>query len=118
MKLKHLLGITFVVAVGGFIAYQLLNKKEGCNNNPVSNDNTGTTSFEEIFKENLEQDNVASNDEKKCDSTMQQVYENMSSRNEEAKHILADIHDDMKKTENNIASKKADIEKMMENLKK
>lgn len=118
MKLKHLLGIAFVVAVGGFIAYQLLNKKEGRNTNPVSDDNTETTPFEEIFKENLEQDNIVSNNEKKCDVTMHRVYENMSSRNEEAKHILADIHDDMKKMENNIASKKADIEKMMENLKK
>ena len=42
----------------------------------------------------------------------------MSSRNDEAKDILADIHDDMKKSEDNIASKMADIEKLMENLKK
>lgn len=66
---------------------------------------------------NLEQDNFVVNEEK-CDATMHQVYKNMSSRNDEAKGILADIHDDMKKSEDNIASKKADIEKLMENLKK
>ena len=48
---------------------------------------------------------------------MCQVYENMNSRNDEAKEILADIHDEMKKSEDNISSKKADIEKLMENLK-
>ncbi len=114
MKLKYLLGIVFVAAVGGFIAYQLLNKKERHNTNPVSDDNTGATLSEEA----MEQDNIASNNGKKCDATMHRVYENMSVRNEEAKHILADIHDDMKKAENNIASKKEDIEKIMENLKK
>lgn len=114
MKLKHLLGIAFVVAVGGFIVYQLFNKKEDCKTTSDSDDSMRMTPSEEELK----QDNVASNNEEKCDATMRQVYESMSIRNEEAKDILADIHDDMKKSEDNIASKKADIEKMMENLKK
>lgn len=116
MKVKHLLGIAFVAVVGGVFAYQLLNKKERWNITPVADDNVETPS-EEIFEEHLEQDNVVANKEEMCDVTMRQVYENMSIRNEEAKDILADIHDDMKKSEDNIASKKADIEKMMENLK-
>lgn len=114
MKLKHLLGIAFVAAVGGFIAYQLFNKKERCKTTSDSDDGMRMESSEET----LQEDNVASNDEEKCDETMRQVYESMSIRNEEVKDILADIHDDMKKSEDNIASKKADIEKMMEELKK
>ena len=91
-----------------------MNKKENCNTAPTTDDNTGDASSEM----DLEQGNIVANDEEKCDVTMRQMYENMSIRNEEAKEILADIHDDMKKSEDNIASKKADIEKLMENLKK
>lgn len=113
MKLKHLLGIAFAALVGGFLAYQLLNKKENGNTDSVFDDTVGDAPSEV----DLEQDNFVVNEEK-CDATMRQAYENMSSRNDEAKEILADIHDDMKKSEDNIASKKADIEKLMENLKK
>lgn len=113
MKLKHLLGIAFVALAGGFLAYQLLSKKEHGNAAPFSDDNVGDAPSEV----DLEQDKFVANEEK-CDATMRQAYENMSSRNDEAKEILADIHDDMKKSEDNIASKKADIEKLMENLKK
>lgn len=111
MKLKHLLGIAFVAAVGGFIVYQLFNKKE---RRKTTSDNGMIMGSSE---ETLQEGNVASNDEAKCDETMCQVYESMSIRNEEAKDILAGIHDDIKKSEDNIASKKSDIEKMMEDLK-
>ncbi len=113
MKLKHLLGITFVALVGGFLAYQLLNKKGNNNTVPASDDNMGDTTSQT----EAEQDSFVASKEK-CDATMRQVYENISSRNDEAKEILADIHDDMKKAEDSISSKKADIEKLMENLKK
>ena len=113
MKLKHLLGIVFVALVGGFLAYHLLNKKENDNTVSVSDGN------EEDAPSQMksEQDNFVASEEK-CEATMYRVYKNMSSRNDEAKEILADIHDDMKKSEDNISSKKADIEKLMENLKK
>lgn len=104
MKLKHLLEIVFVVAIGGFIAYKLLNKKEEYNTTPT--------------EEKPKEDNEASNNWEKRDVTMHQVYENMNTRNEKARDILADINDEMKKSEDNIEAKKADIEKMMKNLKK
>lgn len=113
MKLKYLLGLAFAALVGCFVAYQLLNKKDNGNTTPVSDDNVRDVPPQK----KSEQDSFVESEEK-CDATMRQVYENMSSRKDEAKEILADIHDDMKKAEENIASKKADIEKLMENLKK
>ena len=94
MKLKHLLGIAFAALVGCFVAYQLLNKKDNGNTTPVSDDNVRGVPPQK----KSEQDSFAESEEK-CDATMHQVYENMSSRKDEAKEILADIHDDMKKAE-------------------
>ena len=113
MKLKHLLGIAFVALVGGFLAYHLLNRKEDNTTTLESDGNVGDTTSQM----ESEQDSFVASEEK-CDATMRQVYENMNSRNDEAKEILVDIHDEMKKSEDNISSKKADIEKLMENLKK
>lgn len=117
MKLKYFVGIAFVAAVGGFLIYHFLNRKDGANTNTVSGSGKKIPSEEQVNND-FDQVDSASEHEEKCDTTMRQVYNTMSVRNEEAKQILSNIHDDMKKSENNIAAKKADIEKMMENLKK
>lgn len=36
MKLKYFVGIAFVAAVGGFLIYHFLNRKDGANTNTVS----------------------------------------------------------------------------------
>ena len=90
-----------------------MNKKGNDNIVPAPDDNMGDAASQT----ETEQDSFVASEEK-CDTTMHQVYENMSSRNDQAKEILADIHDDMKRAEDNISSKKADIEKMMADLKK
>lgn len=116
MKLKHLVGIVFVVAAGGFLVCKVLNKKDCCDISSVSG-NTSEKSPESKFEENTRQDDVILKNEEKCDETKHRVYANMSARNEQAKQTLSDIHGDMKKSEENINSKKEDIARMMENLK-
>ena len=117
MKLKYFVGIVFGATVGGFMVYKLLNKKECCDTTSVSG-NESKKSSEVKCEENMEQNDEVIKNEKKSDAIMHKVYENMSVRNEHAQQILSDIHDDMKKSEENITSKKEDIERMMEKLKK
>lgn len=117
MKLKYLVGIVFVVAAGVFCVYKVLNKKDCCDISSVSG-NASEKSSESEFEEYTKQDDVVLKNEEKCDETMHRVYENMSVRNEQVKQTLNDIHDDMKKSEESINSKKEDIARMMENLKK
>lgn len=115
MKLKHFVGIAFVAAVGGFLIYHFLNKKDGAN--AVFGSGKRTPSEEQVNND-FDQVDSTSEHQEKSDATMRQVYDTMSMRNEEAKQILSNIHDDMRKSEDNIVAKKADIQKMMENLKK
>lgn len=117
MKLKHLVGIAFIAAVGGFFVYHFVNRKDNTNTSTVSKKEKKAKSEEKVNKD-FNQVDSASEHEEKCDATMRQVYDTMSVRNEEAKQILSNIHEDMKKSEDNITAKKADIQKMMENLKK
>lgn len=117
MKLKHFAGLFFIIAVGGFAAYKVLCSKGDNVNDYTSekNDNDSSVNKNEIVEEPVD-DFFES--EKQCEKTMHNAYENMNLRNEQAKQILSDIHDDMKRSEDNIATKKDDIAKMMENLKK
>lgn len=117
MKLKHLVGIAFIVAVGGFFVYHFLNRKDNTNTSNVSGNGKKSEPEEQVNKD-FDQVDSAAEHEEMCDATMRQVYDNMSARNEEAKQILSNIHDDMKKSEDNITAKKADIQKVMANLKK
>lgn len=99
MKFKHFAGLMLVLAVGGFFAYKIICRQDG---------------KREHFDSEKDDDNSSVDK----NETMYQAYENMNVRNEQAKQILSDIHDDMKKSEDNIASKKEDIAKMMEILRK
>ena len=118
MKLKYLVGIVIVVVGSVYVVYRLLKKMDNNKTRDESEDNycneDETTSTLDV----MEQENDVTRQEEKCDSTMNQVYFNMSERNKMANKVLIDIHDDMKKSEGNIIKKKADIEKLMENLKK
>lgn len=119
MKMKYLVGMVIIIAVGGYAVYKLLNKKDSHKTSAVSKNecfNQSEVAVEE--SEEVEQENDDSKHDDKGDTTINQVYKSMSERNEMAKLILNDIHDDMKKSEENIATKKADIEKLMKNLKK
>lgn len=100
-----------------FLVYKVLNRKDCCDISSVSG-NTSEKSPESKFEENTRQDDVVLKNEEECYETMYRTYENMSVRNEQAKQTLSDIHDDMKKSEKNINSKKEDIARMMKNLKK
>lgn len=117
MKFKHFAGIMIVLAVGGYIAYKMICSKNDEGNDfdfEKEDDNSSVIKNELTEKSN---DDVLDN-EKQCDETMYHAYENMNVRNEQAKQILSDIHDDMKKSEDNISAKKEGIAKMMENLRK
>lgn len=116
MKLKHF-GIMFVVTVGGFLVYKVLNKKD-CYDVSSIFGNISEKSPEGKFEENTKQDDVVLKNEEKCDETIYQVYQNINVRNEQAKQTLSDIHNDIKKSEENINSKKEDITRMMESLRK
>lgn len=118
MKLKYLIGIIVIVAVGGYVLYKLLNKRDSHKKRGVSENECCNQSDVVGESEKIGQEYDVLKHEEKCNTTINQVYENMSERNETAKQILNDIHDEMKKSEENIATKKANIEKMMENLKK
>lgn len=119
MKLKYLIGIIVIVAVGGYVSYKLLNKRNS-NKKSVVSENECCNQSEVVVgeSEEVDQEHNVFKHEEKFNTTINQVYENMSERNETAKQILNEIHDDMKKSEENIATKKTDIEKLMENLKK
>lgn len=106
MKLKHILGIAFIVLSGGCIAYIFLKKTDV--QMPENN----------ICNPDHDKDEEVTIKEQKCDATMHRVNENMSQRNEMAKDVLTDIHADMKRSEEKINEKKTEIEMMMDNLKK
>ena len=119
MKMKYLIGIIVIAAVGGYVSYKLLYKRDSHKKSVTSeNECCNQTKVVVGESEKIGQEYDVLKYEEKSNTTINQVYENISERNETAKQILNDIHDDMKKSEENIATKKADIEKLMENLKK
>lgn len=110
MKIKYFIGAVCVIAIGGAIVCRILGQK---------NDNDTTIKMDEKCNGNrMSYDDTCTDKEKKCNETVYQVHESMNDRNTEAKEILNTIHDDMKKSEENISSKKEDIERMMKNLRK
>lgn len=117
MKFKYFVWMMFVLAVGGFAAYKIICNKDGKSNAFDSQKDDDNSSVNKSETNKMSNDDVLEN-EKQCDETKYHAYENMNVRNEQTKQFLSDIHDDMKKSEENIASKKVDIAKMMEYLKK
>lgn len=123
MKLRNIIRAIVVIAVGGYGLYRLLKKADigKFSKTSLANQNREEPSKEDesimVVDEELNEDNISQHEEK-CVDTMQRVHTNMNERNEMANLVLSDIHDGMKKSEDNISKKKADIEKLMENLKK
>ena len=108
MKVKHFARIVLIiVGVGGLIAYIIYRKK---NYKSKQMDSRETGEFPT--------GNEHVTNEKKCDETIYQINENMNARTEQARQVLYEIHDDMKKSAENIASQKEDIEEMLEKLKR
>lgn len=117
MKFKYFVWMMLVLAVGGFVTYKIIRNKDGKSNDFVSEKDDDNLSFNK--NETNEKFNVdVFENEKQCDETMYRTYENMNVRNEQAKQILFDIHNNIKKSEENIEFQKEEIAKIMENLKK
>lgn len=99
-------GIIVVAAVGGIVAYNMMNRKN------EDMDETGEKSSD-TFSSDTVNDAVEKNA-----TVVNQTFENMNERNAMATEIITEIHDEMKTSQDNIDSKKAEIEKMMRELKK
>lgn len=99
-------GVIAVAVVGGIVAYSLLNKKTEIKDE--TKDDSSDAFHGDKVDEAVEK-NVA---------VVKETFENMNERNIVANDIITEIHDEMKTSQDNIDSKKAEIEKMMRELKK